>query len=54
MTPCKRRFDIYDQLDPTYVKYHNAIELLGRAGCVDVNMRHRHGYSWCVMGAKPA
>ena len=56
MTPKKRRLVIYDQLNPTYVKYHKrheAIELLERAGFTDVQVNHRHGYSWCVRGQKP-
>ncbi len=56
MTPRKRRLVIYDQLNPTYSKYHKkheAIELLESAGFVDVRTHHRHGYSWCVMGTKP-
>jgi SAM-dependent methyltransferase len=57
MTPKKRRLVIYDQLNPSYAKYHKkdeAIELLTVAGFVDVRTHHRHGYSWCVMGRKPA
>ncbi len=57
MTPRKRRLVIYDQLNPTYAKYHKrheAIALLEDAGFVDVRTHHRHGYSWCVSGRKPA
>jgi SAM-dependent methyltransferase len=56
MTPKKRRLVIYDQLNPSYAKYHKkdeAIELLESAGFGDVKTHHRHGYSWCVMGTKP-
>lgn len=56
MTPRKRRLVIYDQLNPTYAKYHKqheAIALLEDAGFVDVKTHHRHGYSWCVWGRKP-
>ena len=45
MTPRKRRLVIYDQLNPTYSKYHEkheAIELLESAGFVDVRTHHRH------------
>lgn len=57
MTPRKRRLVIYDQLNPSYAKYHKrheAIELLEKAGFTDVKAHHRHGYSWCVWGRKPA
>jgi len=56
MNPRKRRLVIYDQLNPSYAKYHKrheAIELLERAGFTDVRTHHRHGYSWCVRGTKP-
>lgn len=56
MTPRKRRLVIYDQLNPSYSKYHKqheAIELLEHAGFTDVKTHHRHGYSWCVRGRKP-
>lgn len=57
MTPKKRRLVIYDQLNPSFAKYHKkheAIKLLETAGFVDVQTHHRHGYSWCVIGRKPA
>jgi SAM-dependent methyltransferase len=56
MTPKKRRLVIYDQLNPTYAKYHKqyeAIALLETAGFTDVQTHHRYGYSWCVVGKKP-
>jgi len=56
MTPRKRRLVIYDQLNPSFAKYHKkyeAVALLETAGFVDVQTHHRHGYSWCVMGKKP-
>lgn len=52
----KRRLVIYDQLNPSYAKYHKkheAIALLDEAGFTDIKTHHRHGYSWCVMGEKP-
>lgn len=55
MTAKKRRLVIYDQLNPTYLKYyrkHEAIELLEAAGFKDVKVHHRHGYSWSVKGKK--
>lgn len=56
MTSKKRRLVIYDQLNPTYAKYHKrheAIALLEDAGFTEVKVHHRHGYSWCVWGRKP-
>jgi SAM-dependent methyltransferase len=46
---------IYDQLNPAYAKYYREDEaraLMQRAGFTDVKMRHRHGYSWTVIGTK--
>lgn len=56
MTPDKRRLVIYDQLNPTYAKYHKkheALELLESAGFEQIEIHHRHGYSWCIKGSKP-
>lgn len=53
----KRYLVIYDQLNPAYAKYYREAEaraLLERAGFVDVVLHHRHGYSWTVMGRRPA
>jgi hypothetical protein len=47
---------MYDQLNPAYAKYYTrteAIDLLERAGFVNVRVHHRHGYSWTVIGEKP-
>lgn len=55
MTSKKRRLVIYDQLNPTYLKYykrHEAIALLETAGFKDIEVHHRHGYSWSVKGRK--
>ncbi len=55
MTARKRRLVIYDQLNPTYLKYykkHEALALLESAGFKDVKIHHRHGYSWSVKGRK--
>jgi hypothetical protein len=57
MTPANRRLVIYDQLKPAYAKYyrqHEARALLEDAGFVNVNLHNRHGYSWSVIGEKPA
>ena len=56
MTPKKRRLVIYDQLNPSYVIYHKkheALALLEDAGFENIEIHHRHGYSWCVKGSKP-
>ena len=53
----KRRLVIYDQLNPAYAKYyreHEARALLSDAGFRNVRLHHRHGYSWTVIGEKPA
>ncbi len=52
-----RYLAVYDQLNPTYAKYYTraeAIDLLHRAGFEDVQVFHRHGYSWTVRGTRPA
>jgi len=56
-SPEKRYLVIYDQLNPAYAKYYREAEaraLLERAGFEDVVLYHRHGYSWTVMGRRPA
>jgi SAM-dependent methyltransferase len=56
LTRDKRRLVIYDQLNPAYAKYYRreeAVDLLRRAGFVEIQVHHRHGYSWTVMGRKP-
>ena len=52
----KRRLTIFDQLNPTYAKYyrrHEAEALLANAGFQDIQLQHRHQYSWSVIGTKP-
>ena len=54
-TPERRVQVIYDQLKPAYAKYYKqreAIDLLATAGFTDVQIHHRHGYSWTVLGVK--
>ena len=34
-------------------KYAEAIKLLEGGGFVNVQIHHRHGYSWTVIGTKP-
>jgi len=51
----KRRLTIYDQLNPTYVRYYSADELrdlLTRNGFHDVQLHDRHGYSWTAIGTR--
>lgn len=53
----KRRLTIFDQLNPSYAKYYRRDEaeaLFAAAGFVDIRLHHRHGYSWSVIGTKPA
>jgi SAM-dependent methyltransferase len=56
MTPNKRRLVIYDQLNPAYAKYYKkeeAVQLLKKAGFQAIQIHHRYGYSWSVIGQKP-
>ena len=56
LTPDKRRLVIYDQLNPAYARYYTRSEarsLLEQGGFVDVQLHHRHGYSWSVVGTRP-
>ena len=51
----KRFLIIYDQLNPAYAKYYTkdeARELLAAAGFANVQVHHRHGYSWTVCGTR--
>jgi len=53
MSPQNRRLVIYDQLNPAYAKYYKrdeAIKLLDQAGLHNIELYHRHGYSWSVSG----
>jgi len=53
----KRYLVIYDQLNPAYAKYYTkqeAEDLLTRVGFANVSVHHRHGYSWTVIGTRPA
>jgi len=52
----KRRLVIYDQLNPSYVRYYRGPELrrlLEDAGFRDVRLHHRRGYSWTAVGTRP-
>jgi hypothetical protein len=57
MSWSKRRLIIYDQLNPAYARYYRrdeAEDLLRAAGFEEVQLHHRHGYSWTVIGWKRA
>ena len=52
----ERVLTIYDQLNPAYAKYYTrdeALQLLKRAGFVDIEIYHRLEYSWSIIGTKP-
>lgn len=56
LSPSVRMLTIYDQLNPAYAKYYRrdeALDLLARAGFTDLQIHHRHGYSWTVVGTRP-
>jgi SAM-dependent methyltransferase len=56
MSPEKRKLIIYDQLNPSYAKYYTRREaeaLLIDGNFENVQIHHRHGYSWTVIGTKP-
>lgn len=53
----KRYLVVYDQLNPTVARYYTRAEaeaLLAAGGFRAVRSHHRHGYSWTVIGEKPA
>lgn len=54
-TPEVRKVTIYDQLNPAYAKYYSrkdSIALLEGQGFTRVQVYHRHGYSWTVVGTR--
>ncbi len=56
VTRRERMLTIYDQLNPSYVKYYKrdeVAEMLERAGFRDVQLHHRRGYSWTAIGTRP-
>ena len=56
LSPDKRRLTLYDQLNPAYAKYYWQQEvraLLQEAGFVDIEVFHRHNYSWTAVAVKP-
>jgi hypothetical protein len=49
----KRKYIIFDQLNPSYVKYYmknELIEIMTEAGFHGIEIHHRHGYSWTAIG----
>jgi SAM-dependent methyltransferase len=53
--PAERRLVILDQINPRWAKYYTRDEaeaLLRDAGFKNVQLHHRHGYSWTVCGSK--
>ena len=53
----KRRLVIYDQLNPSYVKWYTEEEaesLVREAGFQNPQLYHRHGYSWTIVAEAPA
>lgn len=52
----KRMLVIFDQLQPAFAKYYTrneAYRLLADQGFNDIQVHHRHGYSWTVVGTRP-
>ncbi len=49
------RLNIYDQLNPQHAKYYRRDEALAllEPTFADVQIHHRHGYSWTIVGRKP-
>lgn len=55
LTPAMRRLTMYDQLNPSYAKYYRKEEvrsLLADAGFTDIQLFHRHAYSWTAVAIK--
>jgi len=55
MSHDKQVLIIYDQLRPTHAKYYRrdeAIALVTSAGFSDVQVYHRHGYSWTILATR--
>lgn len=53
----KRRLTLFDQLNPSYVRYYGRQELtqlLLRCGFRDVRLHDRRGYSWTAVATRPA
>jgi SAM-dependent methyltransferase len=51
-----RMLVVYDQLAPAWAEYYTegrVRALLTEAGFVDIELHHRHGYSWTAIGTNP-
>ncbi len=56
LSPEKRTLVIYDQLNPTFVKYYSKNDLekiLSQCYFCNIELHHRHGYSWSAVCFKP-
>jgi SAM-dependent methyltransferase len=52
----QRKLVIYDQLNPSYVRFYTGDEIraaVAAAGFSDVRLHHRRGYSWTVLAHRP-
>lgn len=57
LSRAKRRLTLFDQLNPSYVRYYardEVVALLTRCGFADVRLHDRRGYSWTAIGTRPA
>jgi SAM-dependent methyltransferase len=55
LSPEKRHLTIYDQLNPSFVRFFREAEvraMLEQAGFRDVRLYHRRGYSWTALGVR--
>ncbi len=53
----KRKLTIYDQLNPSYVRFYTREEtedLFKNSGFENIQIHHRRGYSWSIVAQKPA
>ncbi len=51
----QRTMNIFDQLNPAYAKYYRqdeVFELMKQGGFKNINIYHRHNYSWTLIGEK--
>jgi SAM-dependent methyltransferase len=51
----EKTYVIFDQLNPSFAKYYTkseVIRLLNSNGFIDIEMFHRHGYSWTAIAKK--
>ena len=51
----KKLYNFFDQLNPSFSKYfkrEELVNLLKETGFKDINIKHRHGYSWLAIAKK--